>query len=270
MATKVQRNRSQEVLGSGLRVPYIDGATVAAIQTVFNRARLSHQGWEGRQLHGRLDTRAVWRSDAKGNIDIFRDRHMPSPTRLDVHILVDASGSMYGARACRAQDMAGTLVKAFERIPTVRLHVWQHNASGGVTNIYRLYEPGQSPDGMNRMLYNIAGGNADGFALEAIGMRAAQAKRPDTGALVILISDGLPSVTGIGASGNILDHSALVTHTLKGKGVSVLGVAVAGDVSAHRYMYGEGNTVNFNGDWAELSREFAAVFGTVLRKGAKT
>jgi len=267
---RATKNRSQEVIGYGRREPYVDGATLAAIQTVFNRTRLSHQGWEGRQLHGRLDTRAVWRSDAKGNIDIFRERHMPSPTRLDVHILVDASGSMFGARACRAQDMAGTLVKAFERIPTVRLHVWQHNASGGVTNIYRLYEPGQSPEGMNNMLNNIAGGNADGFALEAVGMRAAKAKRPDTGALVILISDGLPSVTGTGATGNILDHSALVVHNLRSKGVSVLGVAVAGDIAAHRHMYGESNTVNFTGDWAELSRDFAAVFGTVLRKGAKT
>jgi hypothetical protein len=127
-----------------------------------------------------------------------------------------------------------------------------------------------SPEGMSRMLYNIAGGNADGFALEAIGQLAAKDKRPDTGSLVIIISDGLPSVSGIGATGDIKDHSAVVVSALKGKGVSVLGVAVAGDINAHRHMYGEANVVNFTGDWAALSREFSGVFGSFLRKGAKT
>jgi hypothetical protein len=259
-------NRSTEVFGGGYREPYIDGATVAAIQTVFSRTRLSHQTWESRQLHGRLDTRNVWRNTAKGSVDIFRERHMPSPTKLDVHILVDASGSMYGERACRAQDMAGTLVEAFKRIPTVRLHVWQHNAMAGVTNVYRNFAPGLSPVGLNNMLTNVGGGNADGFALDAIGQRGLSAKRPDTGTLVIIVSDGLPSVTGDGATGDILDHSTLVTQNLVRKGVRVMGVAIAGDKRAHERMYGEGNSVAFTGDWAKLSRDFAAVFGAMLRK----
>ena len=135
MARK-ERDRSNEVLSYVDRKPYINAATAAGIQTVFNRTRLSRQSWESRQLAGRLDGRQAWRNDARGSIDIFRDRRLPSPTRLDVYILVDSSGSMYGGRICRAQDMAGTLVDAFKRIPTVRVHVYQLEASGGgVTNM---------------------------------------------------------------------------------------------------------------------------------------
>jgi len=260
-------DRSQEVQRGGHRVPYVNGATVAAIQTTFNRARLSHQGWEARQPQGRIDPRRVWRNTARGDVDIFRERRNPSPTKLDVHLMVDASGSMYGPRSCRAQDMAATLIEAFARISTVRVHVWQHNASGGVANIYRCYAPGSSAKGMNEMLNNIGGGNADGFALEAIGAKVVSDLRPDTLGLIIVISDGLPSVNGVGATGDIKDHSVLVTQNLKRKGVEVLGVAIAGDQRAHEYMYGAGHSVSFSGDWAALSREFAAIFGKFLRKG---
>jgi hypothetical protein len=174
---------------------------------------------------------------------------------------------MSGDRICRAQDMAGTLVDAFKRIPTVRVHVYQHNATAGVTNIYRAYEPGDSLDGLTKMLHHVGGGNADGFALEAVGMRAASQKRADWQSMVIMVSDGLPSVNGVGARGDILDHSRLVTETLKRKGVTVMGVAIAGDMRAHEQMYGDGSSVLFTGDWNELNRSFAAVFGKALAGG---
>jgi Mg-chelatase subunit ChlD len=258
-------NRSTEVVGYEMREPYIDGTTSASLQTVFNRTRLSHQNWESRQLAGRLDSRTVWRNDARGSVDIFRDRRLPSPTRLDVHLMVDASGSMMGGRICRAQDMAATLVDAFKRIPTVRVHVWAHNASSGHTTVYKVFEPG----GVNRlreMPVMIAGGNADGFALDAIGQVAIRQKRSDTASLVIVISDGLPSVAGAGALGAIEDHSVVVTEALHRKGVDVMAVAIAGDARAHEYMYGKGKSILFDGDWAALSRGFAAIFGKVLAK----
>lgn len=260
--------RATESVGYQMREPYVDGGTVASVQTVFNRMRLSHQGWQRRELHGRLDGQQAWRYDARNQVDIFRERRMPSPTKLNVHLLLDASGSMSGGRACRAQDLAGTFVEAFKRIPTVRINVWQHNANQ-VTNIYRIFKPGDNVKKLDSMLLNIGGGNADGFALEAIGGEVMKHLRPDEANLIIVISDGLPSVAGQGATGNILDHSTLVTHTLNNKGVMVMGVAIAGDVTAHRAMYGKDNVLGFSGDWGKLSRDFAAVFGAVLRKGAK-
>jgi cobalamin biosynthesis protein CobT len=252
-------DRSKQVQVGGRREPYVDATAVAAIHTVFSRSRLSHQAWQARQDYGRLDSRSAWRADAKGASDIFRERRLPSPTKLNVHLLVDASGSMLGNRACRAQDMAATIVKAFERIPTVRIGVWQHHAGGDECALYRVIEPG-APNKLPDMLENIGGGNADGFALQWVGERAAKAARPDERTLVIVISDGLPSVRGAGARAPILDHSTLVANTLRNKGVDVMSVAIAGDDAAHKYMYGERNVVNFTGDWAQLARDFASTF----------
>lgn len=247
----------------GRREPFIDVTAVAAIHTAFNRSRLSHQAWASRQDYGRLDSRHAWRSDAKGASDIFKERRMPSPTKVNVHVLVDASGSMMGERACRAQDTAGTLVKAFERIPTVRVHIWQHNAYSTQANIFRVAAPG-IPSKMADMLDNIGGGNADGFALRWVGEQAMRSQRPDEKTLVIVVSDGLPSVSGLGARGKIIDHSVLVADTLRKKGCHVMSVAIAGDDEAHKYMYGEGNVVTFTGDWTRLGRDFATIFGKVL------
>lgn len=272
--THAERRRT-EVRVQQVREPYVHPPTVAAIQTVFNRTRLSHRNWESRQFSGRLDARQAWRSDARGATDIFRDRRLPSATVLNVALLVDASGSMSGERACRAQDMAATLVAAFARIPTVNVSVWQHNASGNTT-VYRNYERG-SANKLNAMLLNITGGNADGFALDFIGKRLLASKRPDEKSLVIVISDGLPSVRAHGSvaqlsatrtGSDLTDHSNLVATQLRRKGCDVMSVAIAGDPESHLLMYGEGNVVPFTGDWSELARSFAAVFGKVLAKGS--
>jgi cobalamin biosynthesis protein CobT len=259
------RDRSNEIKTSSIRQPYVDDVAVAAIHNVFNRSRLSHQSWASRQDYGRLDSRHAWRSDATGRTDIFRERKMPSPTKVNVYLLVDASGSMLGYEACRAQDMAGTLVKAFERIPTVNVSVWQHNAHAGSATVYRMAERG-APNKLDRMLFNISGGNADGFALEWVGQYAMRKQRPDERTLIVVLSDGLPSVNGVGAKGNILDHSSLVANALRTKGASVMSVAIAGDDASHKYMYGESNVVHWTGDWARLARDFAQVFGKVLAR----
>jgi uncharacterized protein with von Willebrand factor type A (vWA) domain len=258
-----------EIKGWGERAPYIDGPTVASIQTTFQRSRLSHQGWRSRQLEGRLDARHAFRNDARGAVDIFKERSAPSATKLDVWLLVDSSGSMRGERACRAQDVVGTLIEAFKRITTVRLHVWQHNAGSGV-NLYRVYEPGK-PSKVHAMLNNNGGGNADGFALQAVGEMAIRQSRADTKVVLIVISDGIPSVHGDGATNwNITDHSALVAQTLRRKGAKVMSVAIAGSNEAHRHMYGVENVVDFDRKsptrWADLARGFAATFGRLLRE----
>jgi cobalamin biosynthesis protein CobT len=271
-----EERRRTEVLTHTVREPYVHPQTVAAIQTVFNRTRLSHRAWESRQYSGRLDSRQAWRSDARGATDIFRDRRLPSATVLNVALLVDASGSMSGERACRAQDMAATLVAAFQRIATVNVSVWQHNASDHTT-VYRNYERG-SANKLNMMLLNINGGNADGFALDFVGKRLLTAKRPDERSLVIVISDGLPSVRASGSvaqmaatrtGSDLTDHSNLVASQLRAKGCDVMSVAIAGDPASHDLMYGKGNVVPFTGDWSELARSFATVFGKVLAKGSK-
>lgn len=253
---------------TGVREPYVDGPTVASIQTIFQRSRLSRQSWSPRQLQGRLDSRHAWRNDARGSVDIFKERYSPSVTKLNVWLLVDASGSMAGSRACRAQDVVATLIEAYKWQPTIRLHVWQHNANENVS-MYRVYEPGTG-NKVEQMLKNIAGGNADGFALQWVGDKARKARRPDERDLVIVISDGQPSVHGKDATKNDLSvFSSTVSARLRSKGVEVMSVAIAGDRGANAAMYGPESVVRFRESeptaWSDLARDFASIFGRILR-----
>jgi nitric oxide reductase activation protein len=261
-----------EVVTYGSRQPYVDGPTVASVQTAFARSRLSHQSWKSRLMDGRLDSRHAFRNDARGSVDIFKDRQAPSSTKLDVWLLVDASGSMAGEKACRAQDVAGTLVEAFKRIPTVNLHVWQHHAAAGKVQLIRVYQQGVPPR-LERMNVNVAGGNADGFALQAIAGRAVRDVRRDTKVLVIVVSDGLPSVHGLGATNrDIQAHSATVAEDMRRKGMAVMAVAIEGETDAHARMYGEENVIPFEigspTRWADFSRTLATVFGRTLKQRA--
>jgi hypothetical protein len=248
----------------GVREPYIDGATVSAIRSVFNRTRLAHQNWQSRRMEGRLDSRHVWRYDAANSIDIFRERKNPSPTKLNVFVLVDGSGSMSGSSACNAQDVAATLVDAFKHVPTVRMHVWQHWAEAHGATLLRRYEPGMSLEGLTKMP-QTSGGNADNFALRAMGDRAISLARPDTQSLIIMISDGRPSVHGNGAT--LIDpvaHARKTVADLLRKKVHVMSVAIAPLGGINAEMYGERNVIPFTGDWNELARSFSATFGRFL------
>lgn len=251
------------------REPEINGAIVAAIQTTFARSRLSRQGWQSGLLEGRVDARRVWSSDAKGAVDIFRERHAPTVTKVNLFVIIDSSGSMNGTKITRAQDLAGTLAKAFERIPSVRLQVWQHNALGdGKVRLFRVYARGANK--LRSMLQNVGGGNADGFALQAIGDLALRDQRPGEKTIVWMISDGLPSVRGQGDTyaQPIENHSTIVSETLRSKGVMVIATAIEGFNQAFVQMYGPQWIMEFKeGDpkaWITLSQSIATVVGRAL------
>lgn len=256
----------------GERQPVVNPAIVAAIQTTFNRSRMSRQSWQSRLLEGRVDARQVYRNDAKGALDIFREKHAPSVTKVNLWVIIDSSGSMNGAKITRAQDMAGTLAKAFERIPQVRLQVWQHNASTyEAASLFRVYAPGVNK--LSQMLRNVGGGNADGFALQAIGDLALRAQRPDERTIVWMISDGLPSVSGKGATNHdIVAHSTVVATTLRSKGVTVLATAIEGFNQDFVRMYDPLWIMEFKTSipadkaWIELAQQIGKVVGRALAK----
>lgn len=254
------------------RDPQVNPAVVASIQTVFNRSRLSRQGWQSRLLEGRVDGRAVYRNDAKGSLDIFRERNAPTITKVNLWVIIDSSGSMNGTKIERAQDLAGTLVAAFQRIPSVRLQVWQHNAQGdGEVNLYRVYGPGKNI--INKMRSNVGGGNADGFAMQAIGDLALRAGRPDERTIVWMISDGLPSVPGTGSvNRDLASHSTIVCSALRAKGLTIIATAIAGFNQDFVKMYSPEWIMQFKVNvpaqqaWIDLGQQIGAIVGRALAK----
>jgi hypothetical protein len=254
------------------REPVVNPAVVASIQTTFNRSRLSRQGWQSRLLEGRVDGRQVYRNDAKGALDIFRERNAPTITKVNLWVIIDSSGSMNGTKIDRAQDLAGTLVSAFQRIPSVRLQVWQHNAMGdGDCNLYRVYAPGVNK--IKQMRSNVGGGNADGFALQAIGDLALKAGRPDERTIVWMISDGLPSAKGTGSTRHDLaNHSTIVCATLRAKGLTIIATAIEGFNKDFVQMYSPEWIMQFKTSipadkaWIDLGQQTGAIVGRALAR----
>lgn len=254
------------------RVSHVDMATVASVQTIFQRSKLSHAGWQSRLLEGRIDSRHAWRNDARGVVDIFKDRRAASTTKVNVWLLNDASGSMQGTKAEYSQDCTATLVEAFKRISTVRLHVWQHKASSyEAVDMIRIYERGRV-DRVAEMAGNAGGGNADGFALQWLGDQALKMARPDERTIIIVISDGLPSVEGKNATNHdLISFNNIVATDLRLRGASVLCVAIEGGaLEGHaRSMYGPTNVIPFQPGyeraWSDLARGLGDLFGRELR-----
>jgi nitric oxide reductase activation protein len=261
------------------RQPNVKPAVVAAIRAAFDAARVGKRGWEYRTREGRLDTRNVWRNDATGTRDIFKFRDFPSPPALNVHVLVDASGSMHAydghtderghglTRWESAQDLSATLVESFSRVSSVTMNVWQFSTHGYTTRLNNVFRPGRN--WLHKMGANVGGGNADAFALRAVGNRAIETSRPDERPVVIVISDGAPTDTGRNSqegSGHLalVGHSQQVTADLRAKGAIVMAVSIVGDKSLSTAMYGAEGTIEFDGDWNHLGVEFGRIFGRNL------
>jgi hypothetical protein len=212
--------------------PVVDTGTVAAVRLAFQRQRSAGRNWKTRQHTGRVDGRSVWRNDARCDRDIFRDRTATGAIKVNVHILVDASGSMTSeadpndpdvvqARADKksiwmlppevqariktrvqaATDVTATLVEAFRTQQDVRLSVWMHNTwTHDNTNnvpadlsLIEVIKSGKGKENIPYMPLMAGGGNGDGYAIKHVVDRLARETRPDEVPLLIVVSDGLPS-----------------------------------------------------------------------------
>jgi len=205
-------------------VPAVDAGTVQAVRLAFQRQRTGRRNWETRQTAGRIDPRNVWRNDATQMTDIFRDRRAPGATKVNVHLLVDSSGSMdwpdrpvteadraywkntpignkhwprgIKRRIERATDISATLTEAFRSIPTVRvsvtLHTAQFHGDADIT-LYKVVESGRGAENIPSMVKMADGGNGDGYAIKHVVDLLRKESRSDEVSLLIVISDGLPS-----------------------------------------------------------------------------
>ena len=205
---------------AGLYQPEVDAGTVAAVRLAFQRQRSAARNWKSRQTAGRIDPRNVWRNEARLDMDIFRDRRAPGATKVNVHLLVDSSGSMdwpdrevteadrqywqlhkawpegIKRRIERAADISATLTEAFRAIPTVRLSVSLHCAEYGRDEditINKVVEHGRGAENIPYMVKMASGGNGDGYAIAHIAEALRKESRSDEVSLLIVISDGLPS-----------------------------------------------------------------------------
>jgi len=278
----------------GYHEPVVHAPVVSAVRTAFVRARTSPRLWKHRQFEGRLDPRNVWRQQATNTTDIFRERLAPGATKVNVHILVDGSGSMTGMdqknedgsaaqRIEKAMDITATLCDAFRGQPQVRFNVWLHNtvAQMGEVAMWPIVTNGGGRENIGQMRNATGGGNGDGYAIKWVGEKVRRSHRKGEVDLLIVVSDGLPSWLSQhrhinwstygqpGAAAN--DGVALVRNAveeLRERGTRVLSIAIAPNQNQAE-MYGEDGVIPFDGDWTQLAVDIGQALGQTLSAAAR-
>jgi len=187
---------------------------------------------------------------ASGRTDIFVQRDLPGPDRLDLHLLVDCSSSMAGDTIANALQISASLVEVIASRGEGRSRVWGFS-TGTVIDAYdsRRGEPLARLGGLN-----ASGGTDEATALSAVASIVAEEKGATDRSIIVVLADGAPGEN----EGRWLP--AVVEQARKG--ATVISVALAGGMTAAQIRgYGAEYVVTWKGDWGLLAREMAGAIG---------
>jgi len=254
----------------------VSQSAVATIRKAFTQARTSHESWRTAKREGKIDFRRA-PAASRGAVDIFKRRDGRSVTRVKCAVLVDDSGSMNGHGATisvegtpvgvtkkqAAAVFGATIAQALGAVPTIDLDVFYHSAASHHMSLKWRWHKGTPVAVFNGASVNSTshGGNADGHAIHAITERIQREIRRGEHGVLMVVSDGLPSVYANGGAGDA--GSALIdaVREARAAGIIVIGVAIDGaDQSAY---YGDGY-VPFTGDWTALGKTLGSLVGKTL------
>jgi Mg-chelatase subunit ChlD len=251
---------------------------VASIRKAFLLAKTSKDAWKSMQREGRPDVRQAARI-SRGEQDVFKRKTGTSTTRVKVSVLIDASGSMSNTdsfiqhpqdpaqtvrveRRMAAAVFGATIATALGRIPTVTLDVFQHAAYSGHMVIKYRWAKGTPVAVFNDSHRSIgAGMNADGHALYAVTERMRRELRRGEKGIIMVVSDGQPSVYGDGDSNT---GQALIDAVAHARRYGIAVIAVAIDGSDQSVFYGPKGVVQFTGNWNALGSALARQVGDAM------
>jgi hypothetical protein len=238
-------------------------AVQGALRAAFTSRRTSRDNRDVARS-GRISGSRAYRVRA-GFDNVFTRRDGVSPDRLDIHLLVDASGSMAGRsgewgrrgrtgpkRVEQAAQMAANITEALAALPFVRVHVWAHNTVNGTT-VWDVYDSRRG-DKVGKMAgIRAAAANNDATAIAALSSRITDERTSRERSIMVVISDGAPCE----------DESwvrAAVDKARRDK-VGVMSVAIAGGLThTQEACYGPEWVVPWT-DWDSLARDIARMIG---------
>ena len=256
----VTGNGVQHALGTS---PDVQGA----LRSAFTSRRTAHDA-RNVARSGRISGSRAYRVRA-GFDTVFTRRDALSPDRLDVHLLIDASGSMNGRegltynpnrgrweqgqkRLTLAATLVANIAEALDHLPFVRVHVWAHNTDGSAI----LWDVYDSRGGDLHRVRDIktAGGNNDASVIRALGERILRERSPRERSLMVVMSDGAPCEPHPWVAGAV--------EAVREKGIGVISVAVTGGLTkTQEACYGVENVVPWENDWDKLGRGIARIMG---------
>jgi len=233
----------------------VDMGAAAMVRAAFVQTRTHRTNRSIAASGSRLLDRKV-AATAWGDPQVFVRRGAPSPDQLNVHLLIDASGSMHGANMTKAIRIGATLVEGLRRIPGTRVTVWSHNTASGADASVNLRLDTRRGDSVAKLASIGAGGaNRDGTAIAALTQgRIIPGTEARERALLIVISDGAPCESESYVAGAV--------NTARKAGVGVISVAIDnGLTETQQQCYGRENVVEWKGNWMLATRTMAQIMG---------
>lgn len=238
--------------------PAIQNALAAA----FTSRKTSHDTREvGRS--GRISGSRLHRI-AYGSTSVYTRREGLSADRLDLHLLVDASGSMAGSdytayggkakpRVVMAAQMAANITEALTRLGTARVHVWAHNTGHGTT-LWDVFDS-QRGDALAQIAgITTDGANNDASAIAALTHKVVEGRKQREQSIIVVISDGAPCESEAWVRG--------AADEAREQGIGVVSVAISGGLSrTQEACYGADDVVAWTGDWDSLAERLAEIVG---------
>jgi hypothetical protein len=197
-------------------------------ETIFNR-----------QLVGRMDKRMI-SSLGFGNEHVFYTKEIDAYKKANLHISVDASGSMSGTKWRKTMTNVVALAKAVSMIPNLEIQISFRTTSGELPYIVVAYDSRVDKFIKVKTLFQYlqpGGTTPEGLAFEGV-MKQMVGSTSDIDSYFLNISDGEPYFHGKGYSYqgyHASKHTRKMVDKIEGMGIKVLSYFVSdysGDVDA--------------------------------------
>jgi len=188
-------------------------------ETIFNR-----------QLVGKMDKRMV-SSLGYGNEHVFFTREIDSFKKANLHISVDASGSMGGDKWRKTMINVVAMAKAVDMIPNLNIQISFRTTTGELPYIVLAYDSRVDKFVKVKQLFGYLGASGttpEGLCFEAI-MKQMVGSNSDVDSYFLNISDGEPYFHGKGMSyqgSGAAKHTRKMMKSIEGMGIKVMSYYV--------------------------------------------
>jgi len=221
-AEKVRRLNESEVM-EGIKIGTILGKKLQVRgedrNTIFNR-----------QKHGKIDRRMI-SSLGFGNENVFQYMETDSYKKANLHISIDASGSMGGSKWSKTITNVVALCKAVDMIQNLSIQVSFRTTQGNLPYIVMAYDSRTDKFSKVKQMFptlNAGGTTPEGLCYEAI-MKNFLSSTNDMDSYFLNISDGEPyfgSSSFYYAGTPAFEHTRKMVKEIEAMGIKTLSYYV--------------------------------------------
>ena len=236
--------RHTDAVNNGIRIGTVLGKKLQVRgedrNTVFNR-----------QKYGKIDKRMI-SSLGFGNENVFQYIETDSYKKANLHVSIDASGSMNGGKWTNTMTNVVALCKAVDMIQNLSIQVTFRTTSGEIPYIVMAYDSRSDKFSKVKQMFpslNVGGTTPEGLCFEAI-MKNFLGSNNDMDSYFLNISDGEPYFgnNDLYYSGEpAYQHTRKMVKQIEGMGIQTLSYFVDDYVregqepsNGFKTMYGKG------------------------------